>query len=235
MNNLSIQSSMLKWYPLTKEVNVKQPKTEMLELTWEEARSGEDYFTRSVHNKIVKWFNTLDFDFPVFIRTDLSSCKHQFEDTCFVKSKEDFPNHLDELILENRLLDIMGMPFKAIVVREFITLDSRFKSFKGMPFAPEIRFFYQDGKYICHHNYWPIESLWGQDDENWEKHYYDVDQLIKAEAEDVKKEAKKVASVLKGYWSIDFAKAKDGDWFFVDSAIGVISYHDPACNVKLDD
>jgi len=44
--------------------------------------------------------------------------------------------------------------------------------------------------------------------------------------------AKMVAEQFKGYWSIDFCKAKDGRWILIDMATGQKSWH-PDCPNKV--
>ncbi|MEE9446224.1 MAG: ATP-grasp domain-containing protein [Cocleimonas sp.] len=234
-NNELDPNSMLIWWELTNKVNVAQPKTRIIRLTINEARSGEDFLSEKVNEKIMGKIKKLvddgSFKYPLFIRTDLSSIKHDFINTCYIEKEENLERNLDNLIMENRCLGFMGVPFLAIVIREYIPLDSRFKAFFGhMPVAPEIRFFYKDGKFECYHNYWPKDSIQDNptnDPDEWEKKWEEMDTEIHQIADEVMKDADKIAAVLDGYWSIDFAKAKDGRWLFIDSAQGDASYHGP--------
>jgi hypothetical protein len=40
--------------------------------------------------------------------------------------------------------------------------------------------------------------------------------------------AQTIADAVDGYWSVDFCKAKDGRWIFIDMAVGEDSWH-PEC------
>ena len=43
--------------------------------------------------------------------------------------------------------------------------------------------------------------------------------------------AERIGKVLGGYWSIDFAKGRNGTWYFIDAARGEVSYHVPDCKL----
>ena len=46
--------------------------------------------------------------------------------------------------------------------------------------------------------------------------------------EELQDKAKKVGEEFdEGYWSLDFALTKDGDWYAIDMALGGASYHPP--------
>lgn len=41
--------------------------------------------------------------------------------------------------------------------------------------------------------------------------------------------AEQVADEFDGYWSIDFAETTDGDWYAIDMAAGIASWHPEGC------
>jgi len=44
--------------------------------------------------------------------------------------------------------------------------------------------------------------------------------------------ASKIAQVFDGYWSIDFCRARNGQWYCIDMAEGNRSWH-PKCKLKV--
>ena len=53
--------------------------------------------------------------------------------------------------------------------------------------------------------------------------------MLKEEIELLTEHAKQVAEKFKGFWSVDFCKAKDGRWILIDMAIGEDSWHPKDC------
>lgn len=108
----------------------------------------------------------------------------------------------------------MGLDFKALVVREFIPMDSRFTAFYGdMPVNPERRYFIKGGKMICHHPYWieeAVEESKQPSIENWREVTKELNAETKEEIALLSGYAELVAEKLSGSWSVDFCKARDG-------------------------
>ena len=115
-------------------------------------------------------------------------------------------------------------------------MDSKFTAFYGeMPVNPERRYFIKDGKIQCHHPYWIEEAIEkGTDSKklpnNWKKVLKEINTETKEEIKLLSKYTNQIAKVFpKGYWSIDFCKAKDGEWILIDMATGGSSWHDDKC------
>jgi len=196
-------------------------------------------------------------DKPVFMRTDYFSSKHDWKDTCFIPKYEDdlFHTHLYRLIEDSECADFFGLQINALVFREFLDLDIGFKFFHGdMPVAAERRYFIENGKVSCHHAYWFAE-VFEADCQVFNNMLKTCDpsiikkkdlktktypkallaRLNKESVEEVKLltgHAEAVGKVLEGFWSVDFARAKDGTWFLIDMARGESSYHPPCAMVK---
>lgn len=227
-------NSMLIWYPKIKDLKIPQPKTEMyifpekdLGFLYNENFKLDMEEIKRVANKI---------GYPLFVRTDLASGKHNWEDTCYVEKEEDLEKHIIEVIEFNLLVDIIGLDFKALFFREFIPMDSKFTAFYGkMPINPERRYFIKDGKIQCHHPYWIEEAIEkGTDKEilpdNWRELAKEMNTETQEEIELLFKYVEEVAKVLGGgYWSVDFCRAKDGRWILIDIATGERSWHDDKC------
>ena len=232
------ENSMLLWYPKIKDLDIPQPETIVYEIPKDVlsnlVEENADNLDMIEINKIAD-----KIGYPLFLRTDQSSGKHSWEKTCFVSKREDLKKHIFEVISDNLLADLMGLPFEALVFRKYIPMKNLFTAFWGkMPVNPEIRFFIKDGKIqCCWHWYWIEEAIKDASIENWkevmqiEKH-----NLSKAEIMTLEFEAQKVADVFKeDYWSVDFCKSKENIWILIDMAKGERSWHDEKCKFVDED
>ncbi len=233
------KDSMLYWFPLIKDLDIPQPITEITLLTEEELDTAHnEQIAKSLLKRIEKII-TQNFQLPVFIRTDLSSGKHYWEKSCFYNGTRELWMHLWEVIEFNLCADVMGLPFEALAIREFIPMDSKFTAFSGnMPVNPERRYFVDKGKVLCHHPYWFEEAIRHPSLENWREILEKVNIEDKQEVKFLTDYAQRVARVLSGFWSVDFCKAKDGRWILIDCATGERSWHPKDCEfygtVKID-
>lgn len=231
--------SMLVWWPLVKDVDVPKPKTIVIpiddKLAFEllnESKEAYENFRNSEGFKKIKEA-VIELGLPVFMRTDQTSGKHDWEHTCFLNSLEDneIISHTKFLVEFSECADIMGLPYNAIVLRQYIRMDNLFiNGYHKMPVNPEIRFFVRDGVIECWHWYWIDEAINNPSTPEWKM-------IMSATKEDVeghdifwlKQDAEKVASKLTGYWSIDFCKGKNNTWYLIDLATGEHSWHPKDC------
>ena len=249
------QNSMNFWFPKIKD-KVLVPKTEFVKLypTGENHELRATFKTKEVLNTIEKVGG-----FPVFVRTDQASNKHNMENSSKISSQKEVVRHINEVLYFNEMAGFMGLPYKNLAVREWLNLDYKFKAFKGTPIAKELRFFIKNGEAICYHFYWPekaiedyhtitrdqamldllaengIEEEKEETDEylpdNWKRLLVETKKEALSEADIVKKEAQKIAEVFDGYWSVDFARDINGNWYMIDMAKGIESWH-PDCSIK---
>lgn len=230
---------MLYWFPKTKGLNISQPKTEFYVIPPDVLKKLKNENMENLNMKEVKKVAG-KIGYPLFLRTDMASGKHYWKKSCYVDKERKLKSHIFEVISFNLCADIFGLPFKALVFREFIPMKNLFTAFIGeMPVNPEIRFFVNEGEVMCWHWYWVEEAIeidaLGTSVPNWKE-------IIEKEKKEISGneimwlniDAKKVAEVLKGdgYWSVDFCKAKDGRWILIDLAEGFKSWH-PECKLKL--
>lgn len=225
------KNSLCYWWPRVADVNVPKPKTiilpfghERLSMLLDGKDPGQDFWA--------DLFSAgLKLGYPLFMRTDHSSAKHQYVDTCYVRSEGALENNVWRLIEMNALADVLGLPYEAIVLREFIPLASRFTAFGGsLPIAPERRYFVRDGRAECRHAYWPAEAIERvrQADAlpcEWRGWLDEMNCESDDEVSLLSDYACLIGNALPGYWSVDFAKAADGRWIFIDSATGERSWH----------
>jgi len=234
-------NSFYYWYPFVKDLSIPQPKTVLVPFPEDEVKKYlnpeyDVYIGKSVElaKKAIK---ELGDKYPVFIRTDQSSGKHQWDETCFVESEAKLEKCLCEIMLFNHLADMMGLPFTGFVVREYIEMDSLYRAFGNMPVNSERRYFIKDGKVACHHPYW-FEGAIGDCSyhksplpDNWKELSARMNIESDTEIELLSEYANKIAQALEGFWSVDFCKAKDGTWYMIDMAMGECSWH-PDCVFK---
>jgi hypothetical protein len=168
--------------------------------------------------------------YPCFLRTGHASFKHSWKGTCFVESPMQFVTRVRELVEESELASLMGLPYDVFAVRKMLKTVPLFHAFRGMPVTREFRFFTRDGKYACHHPYWPMSALeeGGPDTENWRELLDGSHVYGDAENGALLPLVEKCGAALPGYWSIDALEAEDG-WYVIDCAVADDSWHWPGC------
>jgi hypothetical protein len=210
---------MLYWWPKVENLGIPTPKT-------------------LITTNILEGFEAArEMGFPVFMRTDLCSGKHDWENSCYVDSEEKLYTNFLKVEEGNVRWEMLGIKPKAVVIREFLDLETTFTAFIGnMPITKERRYFVKDGNVLCHHPYWPKSAfnnhparmsndvLWEQKLEELNKD--DISELILTEY------SRNISDTLNGYWSIDFAKGRNGIWYLIDMALGENSYHWPECKIR---
>ncbi len=231
------KNSLLYWFPKIGNLGISVPKTEIILLNDEEKKYyeqlDESFFNTSLGDRILSVVEN-GFTFPVFMRTDQYSGKHSWERTCYITSRFSLKRNLREIIAQSRMADIFGLPLEAIVVREFIPMETHFLAFKDMPVNPERRYFIKEGSVLCHHPYWVEKAVEkgtpsGKLPSDWralaEKINFESEEEIRLLGD----YSERVAKVIPGFWSVDFCKAKDGRWILIDMAEGDKSWHPSSC------
>lgn len=228
-------NSLCLWYPRVQPL-VPTPKTEWVDFPnewfWRIAEPEPDADNSDVEAAIERLCEAGNrIGWPCFMRTDLSSGKHQWEQTCYVPTPDDVHRNLFSLLEYNECADIMGLPYSALVIREFLECESPFNAYRGMPVTLERRLFIRDREVICDHPYWPTEAIaqGRPSDPNWADKFAELaESYCGEEATTVYEMASKVALEFDGYWSVDFLRAKDG-WYLIDMALGDQSFHWEGC------
>ena len=228
------RDSMLYWYLQIKDLDIPQPKTTVIEL-----RRGDVSITDSIRpsaslvDRVIRAATPLKA--PFFLRTDLASGKHEWLATCFVPSLDGkvVESHVERVIEFNLCADLLGLPFRALVVREYIPMDEAFTAFLGTPINPERRYFVKDGAVTCHHPYWIEDAIrfWHPFPEpcGWRELLKKANTETPEEVDLLSGYALKAARVLEGSWSVDFCRGRDGTWYLIDCATAERSYHPTPC------
>lgn len=236
------KNSLSYWFPRIKDLGIPTPKTKVVSLNEGEIREyyegdGDCFDTRRVEEEISSII-TSDFSLPVFLRTDEYSGKHSWDKSCYLSSlnERDLRRHLFEIISGSKMAGGFGdLEISALVIREFIPMDTRFFAFRGnMPVNPERRYFVRDGQVVCHHPYWIEEAVErgtqkGSLPTNWKELAKEMNFESDDEVALLTDYSKRVANALEGYWSVDFCKAKDNRWILIDMALGENSWHLSEC------
>lgn len=223
------KNSMLYWYPKVKDLPIPQPKTIFIKVDPKFAFACIDGEKSYDFEKLKEIANKIDY--PLFLRTDQMSGKHDWENTCFVKNEENLPINILGVVDATLGCDAIGRPVNAFFFREYIPMDSKYIAFWGkMPVNPERRYFVEDGKVLCHHPYWIKEAIVKPDVKDWELLSEEMNVETEEEVRLLINYAKIVAKEFKEFWSIDFCKAKDGRWILIDMAIGENSWHPKDCS-----
>lgn len=248
MHDLYAKSSMLHWYPKVRHLDIPQPKTEIVRIPFSkfaELLDGDSTLSE-YRDRFSEIMDSLG-QFPIFLRTDHSSQKHLFKQTCRLPNKSALLGHILELVDNNMASDLQD---NALVFREWIDFDAGFVAFEGhLPISIEARVFVNHNKIQCVHPYWPEDAIG-----TWLYHKMALDaeldqksriitnprwrEILKSQNDFVmqsrpilEKYAVMVAeSIGDGdCWSVDFAFGRDGKWYLIDCAAGQVSYHYPDC------
>ena len=230
MNN----TSLLVWWPKVKDLGIPVPKTEVVEIPYEDLVSlldGRHLSEVDEHRIIVACSH---MGFPLFLRTDMAAAKHHWRKTCYVETARELFGHITNLIDCTLAAGMFGeLDPNALVFREFILLNSTFTAFDGLPIAKERRYFIADGQVSCHHPYWiesAVEGSWTKPtDPNWQSKLAELNEETPEEIKLLSLYVGLVATIMPGYWSVDFAEAKSGIWYLIDMAEGGKSFHQKGC------
>jgi hypothetical protein len=227
------KTSLLYWWPKIKDLEIPVPRTEIQKLP-----DGYRCEFWKVLDGKAKWppvwfSDTIELvsqiGYPLFMRTDLYSAKHSWGDICFVEESDKLLSHIWRLLEAS---EMVSLGYEALVLREYILLESAFTAFAGdLPIAKERRYFVRDGDVICHHPYWPADAIeqsyFLPEESDWKELLVQLNQEDEVEIALLSDYACGVSEKLEGYWSVDFAKGQDGIWYLIDMAEGEKSWHPP--------
>ncbi len=222
------EDSALYWLPKIENIDgINVPRTEIIEMEEDALVLVNVNMNLFIQEYGSLFENVLKkFDFPLFIRTDEMARKRDWENTCYVKNKSKFYPNLKNLVTDNLRC---GEKCRAILIREFIPLEHLFVKFTSIPVSKERRYFIKDGKILCHHAYWNRIAFENSLTKDEELQLKEINKESEEEIKELSTMALKVAKVMKGSWSIDFAKSDSGKWFLIDMATANHSEHPEEC------
>jgi len=177
-----------------------------------------------------------DLGWPVFIRSDLTSAKHSGLDAVQAYDADDVMPVVDWIM---RDCAKKSMQPAAFLVREWIDIESRFTAFDGLPIGTEFRVFAGPEDVQCVHYYWPEDSIRKPSlpDSEWQEAREELADValpssVRVAAQSAARYANKHDALDPlEVWSVDFARDESGDWWLIDMALGVDSWH-PDCEIN---
>lgn len=223
------KNSMFYWYPIVEQCGIKSPKTVLvpfkgtLDFCIFDGKKSKSYsaFISQLEKEAEK------IGYPLFMRSDEASNKFEWSNSCYVESKEKLYGNLLNIL---EMIEMsMGLGFRGVALREFLTLESTFTSHRGMPVAKEFRLFIRNGKLECIHPYWPKVAITRPSAEDYATKLDVLRQFTSDDLNAILKELSKFENKLPEYWSVDFCKTTKGEWYLTDMAIGEQSYHWATC------
>ena len=223
------------------------------------------------HMKAVLWLEGVDggdaplealrdvadaMGYPLFLRTDLSSAKHEGPLAYKVASPGDIEHAFARTVEDNEMkFWLSPIAPKAILLREWLDLKFAFTAFGGHRIAREFRVFVKYGEVACKHFYWPADAIEGN------FHERETEDMWMADGPEPPRwrEGLKSLSVLSAgessylgtmsvlaamrcdahpFWSVDWAQDIGGKWWLIDMAVGERSEHvafdpTPGCRVAV--
>lgn len=227
-------TSAMYWHPIVSKLRgINVPKTILIQfdeqLVWD-IESNEPM--NEICPRIAAACETIKY--PCFFRTDFASAKHEGPSSYLITQESDIPTIVYKTIMDNLMKDQMPSAF---MVREYLHLFAPFKAFGGHPIAKEFRFFTKNGRYVCHHFYWPEAAIkfYRPEDEakagSWKAKLRVMNNLSPMLIHLLKLQVNRIGRALtesKG-WSLDFAQDVDGKYWFIDAAEGFKSWHQEDC------
>jgi len=225
------ESSMLNWFPKICDLDIPMPETFVVKIPYQKLSGildGEQLPDRYV--TLIEQASQM-LGYPLFLRTDNSSQKHDWKNTCYVENSDQLQGHISMLIDSNGACDLVD---NAIILREYIQMYSLFSAFWGdFPVSREMRNFIRDGKIQCKHWYWFEEVMKKQGrpvDSTWKQKLKYLNTLTDESKRTLDHYLHLVAERFpEGYWSVDFCQGVDGKWYLIDMARGEVSFHYPTC------
>lgn len=235
------------WFPKLQAAGLPVPRTAILRMSCAAQQAimagfdGKDG-TPEQASELKAFCRELEYlaaplGWPVFLRTDYTSGKHEWARTCCLTRPEDIPRQVFALAGHSELAGIIGLPWDTWVVREFLPTQpwGVAPRFGNMPLCREFRFFVDGPAIACWHPYWPLEAL-----EQGEVDDPDVDNAVLCHEmgkldditlNELRGLAAAAGQAVGGRWSVDLLETARG-WYVTDMAEADKSWHWPDCPNK---
>lgn len=230
-------NSALNWFPRIRDADLPVPKTILLPYDHVAAIGGLEGGDPSELNRLCEaaaYDVAVEDLYPCFIRTDLACAKHSGPSAYLAEAPKRIREVIAETIVDSEMKLWPHARPAAIMLREFLELDSAFCAFGGLPIAREWRFFADGERCICYHPYWPPDSLQffgATEPDGWQEMLAKQSERpawhVWRELEAMAIEAAKACGG--GAWSVDFAPDRNGKWYLLDMATMADSWHWPEC------
>ncbi len=213
---------MLYWYRLIRDLPVPQPRTEMVAISSDSISSAINVgrgLCGSDMERLCAAMSRIG-RFPMFLRTDTSSQKRHFRRTCRLPDERSLLGHILELASLNAAA---GLHDRGIAFREWIDIDANFTAFASLPIGCEARAVIRGGEVAGVRPYWTEDVIAGWDGlpdseirKGWRSILARQNETVHGSADEIRRHAGEVAGVVRGEWSVDFARGRDGTWYLID-------------------
>lgn len=223
------------WFPKLAKVGFSMPRTKLIKMP---KKALEDIFrefdNEPSHGDAKPFFKevgqaAIDIGFPIFLRSGLTSGKHDWSTTCFVCTVPDIKEHLKNILYFSLCV---GVPDTNIwAVREMLPIQpvGICLKYNGMPVNREFRYFVNGKRILCRHPYWPRKVLEEGGCFLTDEQYEKLCMPPPSKEEDIVSYA---GEILGGKWSIDILETADG-WYLTDVAEAEKSFHWDGCKYDL--
>ena len=220
------------WFPILETIQgLNLPKTEIFEHKGESLINlldgirvdGFDDLASKIQKACVK------FGLPAFLRTGLTSGKHDWENTCYLEKGDivSIRDNIYNLVEFSAMADIFGLATDTWVVREYLPVKKNLiaEKYGNMPVTKERRYFINDGKVVHRQPYWPKVAVdeGGPNRDNWEEILRQINHETKDEISILTELSELVGTKFKEYWSVDWLWVNN-KWYLTDMARGECSY-----------
>lgn len=165
--------------------------------------------------------------YPAFLRTDYTSAKHAWKNTCWLGNEDDIPDNVFSIVEYSETAGIIGLPWDTWVVREMLPTVpfGVCPAYSDMPICKEFRFFVEGGEVMCWHPYWPQRAL----SEGGASPRLDYDALCEMSDEKAYRSLAAAAGrAVGGAWSVDILETSRGP-YVIDMALASESFHWEEC------
>jgi len=231
------------WFPRIQAAGLPVPRTEIVEMPAPAQHAaycivageqpGQDdmaafrAFTSMIEDRAKA------FGAPLFLRTDHTSGKHGWKDTCYVERATAIDRHVLHIVEYSEMAGIMGLPYDRWALRELLPVKpvGVCPTYGDMPVVREWRCFVEDRSVYCRHPYWPMHAL---EDGGWIGSEADYKELCSTGPLDgrlcreIFQWAWNAGAAVGGAWSVDILETATG-LFVTDMAEADKSYHWPGC------
>lgn len=183
---------------------------------------GDEAYLAAVAERIRVACETIGY--PVFLRNDLTSAKHDGPGSYRIGDAGDITSVLLANVEDAELkLFPYGPAPSMFLVRAWIDVLAGFTAFGGLPIGCEWRLFANPEGVSCVHAYWPEDAIVAPDHSDYRSLLHKMQAITPVER--VYVDTAKAAVILDGDFSVDWALDVSGNWWLIDVAVASESWH----------
>lgn len=225
----------MNWFPTVRKLKIPAPASIVIDFPlWltKDIINGlgeNDQTTEALKGKVeaIRAFGE-DHGYPLFLKNSLYSDKFNWANSCFISAEATDAEIIQKICTITYNWMCVGADYSLyLVVREFIHTKPAFHAFNDMPITEEYRIFARDGKVEGWQPYWPENAIREPSVDGWKTLLKEISTPSKNELSTLCALAENVTRNLGGYWSVDFLKDQNGEFYLIDMAVGERSYKCP--------